>query len=502
MIRWSSALVVLFALVSPCVAQVPLEPGPHAVGFRTIEARDSTRAFRPKRDWTGAPTGDTSRPVRISLWYPALPTPDAPVVHVRDYFRLARDELAGRPPEPGSAEADRARTAFLSLASAMGAADSAAHALWDAPTPARFDAAPAPGRHPVVLYFTSAGSGNPGLPAYLASHGFVVASFPSNGRMTETSLEFTPNALTLDTDIDEAGFVWSVVRTLAFVDPARLATAAFSSGSLALLLWQMRDMQADVIVTMEGWERYHRGAEIVRASPHYDPGRIRVPFLMMERGADEASPDYARVPFVVDSLHHADLRRLVFRDAAHGDFMSLPLGRTDPAVFPAAAHMVELFLSGVLMGDDDAAARLASTTPATAGVAFTANTRVARPAPPTEEELYRLAETDPARAAEVWSAIRGDGPPPFRRHVLTRAAVFAATDAERATILRIVVDAFPRSVDARFRLAQALIASGQTTDGAMELREALTHIDEDTTLNAEQRTAWRQRIEARLAEIG
>jgi hypothetical protein len=263
----------------------------------------------------------------------------------------------------------------------------------------------------------------------------------------------------------------------------------------------MRDMQASAIVTLEGWERYQAGAGIIRASPQYDARRIRVPFLMLERAADEVAPAYARVPVVVDSLRSARLRRTAFRDAAHGDFLSLPLGRSDPEVFQASARMAELFLSGVLLDDDDAAAALDALTPASAGTAFVTNHREGVTAGPTEEELYRLAETDPDRAARVYRDTRTEGPPPFRRHVLTRAAQFAATDAQRAIILGIVADAYPESVDARFRLGEALIRDGRTGDGVAALRTALGLISDDPALDPEQRESWRERIEARLAEI-
>lgn len=73
------ALLLVAGTASAQEAGPPgLDRGPHGVGFRLIEAADSTRAFRAKRDAGGRRAESVARPVRIALWYPARPDPDAP----------------------------------------------------------------------------------------------------------------------------------------------------------------------------------------------------------------------------------------------------------------------------------------------------------------------------------------------------------------------------------------------------------------------------------------
>ncbi|HUF11518.1 MAG TPA: hypothetical protein VMN78_00295 [Longimicrobiales bacterium] len=288
--------------------------------------------------------------------------------------------------------------------------------------------------------------------------GFVVASFPSNGRMTEVSLELTPNALTLDTDIDDAGFVHALLRRLAHADTRRLAVMSFSSGSLAALLWAMRDMQASAIVAIEGWERYRRGADIIRESVHYDPHRVRVPFLMIERAADEASPRYAKVPDVVEALPYAHIVRVSFRDASHGDFLShVSFGHMPHHVeiYEASARMIRRFLQSAL-GDGGGAAQLASLT-ADENPIFSMAVDSGIGPVPTEEELYRLAETDPTAAMAAYREARRlvAGAALFRKDVLTRAAHFAASPEDSAAIMRLVDEAYPDSAASTPRRPQA-----------------------------------------------
>lgn len=426
-----------------------LRYGPHTVGFTVLEALDSTRAFRPLRDFRGQLAPETARPVQVSLWYPARPAPEAPRMRAGD-FRLLRESEVDFDVVLGAADSARLRNLFIEGAVGFGQERSLAAGTWDDETQAVLDAAPLPGPYPTVLYLTAAGVSNPILPAYLASHGLVVASFPSNGRMTEVSLEFTPNALTLDTDIDDAGFVYALLRRLPHADTRRLAVASFSSGSLAALLWAMRDMQASAVVTIEGWERFRRGADIIAGSVHYEPYRLRVPVLLLERAAEEASPRYAKVPDVVGALPYAELTRVSFQDASHGDFLShVVLGHTahHAEIYEASARTILLFLQSTLQGDDDAARTLASLAPPPDDPFFTVTRDDAVGPVPTEEELYRLAETDPAAALAAYRDASRivPGASLFREHVLRRAARFAATPADSAIIMEIVEDAYPGS---------------------------------------------------------
>lgn len=443
----------LAALAVPLTAsaQEPRGPvldyGPHDVGFTVIEALDSTRAFRPLRDFDGRLAAEPARPMQVSIWYPADAPPDAPRMRAGE-FRLLRETEVDFDLVLTPADADRLRSEIVEAAVGFGQDRAAAERTWDDLTPAVRDIPPLPGPHPTILYVGAAGVSDPLLPAYLASHGIVVAAFPSNGRMTAAGTEFTPNTLTLDTRIDDAGFVYGLLRRLPYADTRRLAVMSFSGASLAALLWTMRDMQPGALVTIEGWERYRRGADLVAQSVHYEPHRLRVPFLMIERAADETSPNYAKVPDVVRALPYADVTRTAFRDASHGDFLSHVLFGHTPhhaEIYEASARIIRQFLQSNIAESPDTA-RWASLMPSGAAF-FTMHAWPAVGRVPTEEELFRLAETDPVAAARAYhQATRVvHGSALFREHVLTRAARFAASAADSAIIMGIVRDAYPDS---------------------------------------------------------
>lgn len=475
---------------------VPLDAGAqdavHPVGFRVIEARDSARAFQPKRDWTGRPAADPSRPVQISVWYPAASANGA-AMRAWELRALAEEELVDLHPDTAR---ERARRRHVRGTQLMNAAPAEAESLWSDTLAARRDAPAAAGRFPLVLYLTSAGVSNPGLAEHLASRGYVVASIPATGRMTEGSIAYTPNPLTLATDVADAGFVLAVLRRQPNVSADRLGVVTFSASSLPALLWQMRDMQADALVFIEGWERYRTGAELVATSPHYDPRRVRVPLLLLERAADEVSPAFAKVGDVVDSLRHADVRRVSFRDALHVDFLSHVFGASEhqPEIHATSTALIHRFLDAAFNGQ-------AAAEPQASEVFAVATRPAAFVSRPTEEELFRLAELDAREAERVYEATKGDGPPPFHRDVMNRAALFAVEPEDRVIILRMVADAYPRSADAHYRLADALLAVDRREDGLVALRAALDRVPGDASLDAAGREQWIRRIETRLAEV-
>lgn len=86
-----------------------LEPGPHPVGFRSLDVTDYGRTVAPRVDWRGKEhPGDNFRQVRISVWYPAAPDGVRRPMVYRDYIEAAgfetRTARAALPPPPSAAE--------------------------------------------------------------------------------------------------------------------------------------------------------------------------------------------------------------------------------------------------------------------------------------------------------------------------------------------------------------------------------------------------------------
>jgi hypothetical protein len=165
--------------------------------------------------------------------------------------------------------------------------------------------------------------------------------------------------------------------------------------------------------------------------------------------------------------------------------------------------MIRLFLEAALGGDSAAESAFADLSPPPDDPFFTVARDAATGPVPTEEELYRLAETDPAGAAAAYRDAAGivPGNALFREAVLTRAAIFAPTPGARITIMEIVVAAYSTSTAARFRLAEALADAARPEDAAAAFATALSLVEGDAALEAAERGEWRDRIRSALEEV-
>lgn len=495
----AAGIAIAVAVPGRVSAQETAGLGPHGVGFRLIEARDSTRAFRAKRDVDGERVaGDTARPVLVALWYPATHASDATRMTVEEFQAIEDVDRAFTSGESASGGAPTGEPRADAETSPGG--DEAR-----APTPAVRDAPALAGKHPVVLVVGPAWAADPQTPAILASHGYVVAAVALHGRMTYATLEYTPNPLTLDTGVDDLGFVFALLRQEPIADTDRLALSTFSATSLDALLWHTRDMQADALVFVEGWERVRFGADLARASVHYDPLRVRVPVLLVEGQAPGSDPSFELVGDVVDSLAYADVTRVSFPTAAHGDFLSdpgFPGSDQRERVYAETLRIVLRFLEAHLR--EDPAARREVQELKAADDGFFAVRRVpgVRPAP-SEEELFRLAEVDAEGLAATVRSIRERHPgrPPFREHVLVRAAQFARAPGDRIAITQVVLETYPASTAARLQLARGLAESGKASEARQVLEAARDQIAADPAVEPSARAGWLGRIEWALGNL-
>src|SRR5690348_10370859 len=66
-----------------------LSPGEYRVGFRVIHRFDGTRTWRTTRRYEKEFSADLSgRPIRISVWYPAVVRQGQRPMHYEDYIKL------------------------------------------------------------------------------------------------------------------------------------------------------------------------------------------------------------------------------------------------------------------------------------------------------------------------------------------------------------------------------------------------------------------------------
>lgn len=305
---------VAIAKESTSVLWGSLDHGPYAVGYRVIYAFDKSRTWHLSRTSSepGFSPDVLGRPVRISVWYPAI-TGDSKM-RMTDYIH------------------NRAPETFRAAEAALEKRDERVIAEWvptgefqkfmQSPVAAYLEALPAVGRFPLVLY--SAGvngytESNLVLAEFLASHGFVVATVPSLGD-SNAQPEQTFSTIALETSARDLEFAWSVLRQESNVDKSGFGTLGHSLGGVVALMLALSNSNVLAVAGLDGTYGFAEGHEWLTSSYRYNPQRMQAALLDIRRA--DAQLDLQ----AVDSFHHSERFLTAMPGMSHGDFTSFVMG--------------------------------------------------------------------------------------------------------------------------------------------------------------------------------
>ena len=275
-----------------------LGAGKYAVVFRILYMRDH------KRKWLAAPSAspDPGRPIRISLWYPAEPSPSAQPMKDGDY--LHHDGPADF--RDFNAKLDKSDTdSWLSdLQDLSPRGDAIFAEVLALPAAAYRDAPFAPGRFPLVLFSggkASRADANVELAEYLASHGYVVATVPQLGPSDQQlDLGSSPKEISLHADDYDAAFAF--LHSIPEIDFAHVATAGHSAGGEVAVELALRHPEVTAVVGLDASYGISGGRRVLVQLPEYAAGRrVHAALLDLRRGngSQGAKLDLT----VIDALH-------------------------------------------------------------------------------------------------------------------------------------------------------------------------------------------------------
>ncbi len=325
-----------------------LTPGAHAAGFSVAIEADASR-----------PVEGGARRVQVSCWYPAADTGGQALTY-RDYFVLSAGER-----EPASAAARQAAVAAeKAFFASVGVTGSLVERWLDQPVYARADAPAAAGTFPLVL--VAQGNGQSAhhqaiLSEWLASHGYVVCTTPSQVRLgtsMTSEADVLPNARAQAADLRIAERYarahWRVGASapglVGHSFGARSALVLASAGSAAAL------------ASLDGGIGAKEARDWVDGLG-LDPARFTTPILHVYEAGDPAiTPDLTlmqrldrsrRTIVRIDALRHVDFTSLGFGAAAI-DGLTGEAPADLPAKVRAIATLVLLFLDSAMKTDDGA----------------------------------------------------------------------------------------------------------------------------------------------------
>ena len=255
-----------------------LEHGPKAVGFQLKTAYDQSRSYQSNAAFRGLPEGaDTARPIRVYLWYPAIP-PKGEGLCLGDYVRMAAEDFSSI----GEGQAPVGDNLPLPVPLAKGLTEETRRRLFARPTAACPDAVPLAGRFPLVVIGQGLYYESPlalfTLAEYLASRGYVVATCPLTGtfsRLTNLS------AADLETQVRDMEFALAQARVLPFVDKDKIGVVGYDLGGMAGLLLAMRNPWVKALATLDSGILFPHRSGLPGSSPSYQEARFVIPWLMM-----------------------------------------------------------------------------------------------------------------------------------------------------------------------------------------------------------------------------
>lgn len=485
-----------------------LEPGPYAVGFRQIERYDHSRLHHLPVDMTGAPVeGERSRPIRISVWYPAEPSDRAPLT-LGDYITLLGAEAHLGPVTAGDAEAGRRD--FYRFPLLDQATPEQRRRLEAFPSRAVRDARPAPGMFPLILYSLGSAALGHVTPELLASHGYVVAQAPRLGSYAGLPQDGRDRA-DLETKIRDLDFVVNAMAEFPAADVQILGATGFSAGGRWALSLAMKNWNVKAVVSLDSVMLFDDPVTREwRSLPFYDPDAVRVPVLHLVRRAwvpQETSDLWGR-------MRYAERTHLVFEDPKldHFDFQSvgyaLTLAGIRPDVAPAVSDAFHQFNRRTL-AFFDAHLKGGARGPDVAGAvpgSITAAVDRPLPAPWTEAHFFDTLDRQGLEAtlAVYRRLLREGGQPPLPERALNLAGyIQLGTGGVREAIELFTLNAesFPRSANALDSLADGYLAVGDRARALELTRQALALLEADASISEDRRTLIRESIEARLKTL-
>ena len=296
--------------------QINLKKGKYAVGFTHYLTSDSTRTYQRIFDWNN---DFISRPIRVSVWFPAANAGNKMTMSVLEYMQILKQE------EEWEHLPDNQLLNWFYYA------NSPANQLHlNEKTSAVRGVKPAKGPFPVVIYapsYQASSIENFALCEYLASQGYIVIASPSRG--TETRFLEGGTQKDMETQATDIDFLVTEVSKIPAADLNRMATMGFSFGGLSNVLAQIRNRKIKAIVSLDGSVKYNFNT--LKQAALVNMEKVDVPFIhfaqkdIPEQVLKEDNLDASlnqQFDFY-DSLVYSEAYQLKFHHLTHAYFSTL-----------------------------------------------------------------------------------------------------------------------------------------------------------------------------------
>lgn len=315
-----------------------LDKGSYMPGFRVIDISDSARPTLKRKP----------RPIQVSVWYPATADPGVATLRYQDYARVTASEISP------ATEAEKQETieGYREFLIATGSEASGAEAWLEARMAGVMNAAPAAGTFPVVLIAQGMGGAVPDqalLGEYLASHGWVVATSPSQARLGNTTSGRTGVFRAAGHQARDLDLILTRLRSFTHADTGRAAVIGYSFGARGALLFALRKPSIRALVSIDGGIGSRNDANWLRGTG-IDPTRLVAPVMHFYEDTESTMVSDFRL---FSSMKKSDRLLVKVADMRHLDFITFGMATAlvrgvDPSRGPVPNRDLENRFTAVL----------------------------------------------------------------------------------------------------------------------------------------------------------
>ncbi len=284
------------------------EPGDYGVGFKNERITDYSRSYE-----------NGFRSIQLFVWYPTKER-SLKTLQYEQYFMLndPKGELLDSDPSNKMDSLIQQEIKGLTESTEIEISLSKYKAL---KTIAQLEAPALEGNYPLLL-FAPGGNTSSHLHSviceYLASHGYIVASFPSLGNVDSSGWPF--NQVGLNIHIDDMALIINYLkRGLNQASIDKIGLLAWSVGGVSQGIYCMKNSNIDLFISLDSGLGRVYGVEMLKESPYFDYNKFLIPYLHMTGNQPEMY-QVDRSSEFHDSIASLNKYSLIIESFAHQHF--------------------------------------------------------------------------------------------------------------------------------------------------------------------------------------
>jgi tetratricopeptide (TPR) repeat protein len=497
--------------------QLPnLQFGAYSVGFQVFNQLDKGRYIKPKVDFEGKiDEGERALPVQIAVWYPAQKPNNANKILLEEYAFLTKQvnhyQVLSEKDKQEAREIVRFSAKF---GANIDLTDSQILELAQSPTSAVKDASPIKEKFPLILCAYQGGpSLNNILGEYLASWGYVVVA-TSAIRQVATWQANKPQ-LAINEGVNNLEYLLDFAQSLPFADCQKMGLIGVNFEGMSALLFQMKNMQADAIVSIDGYEGKVGTTQSLFQSVYFEANKLRIPYFSVMQ--DEQSPsDYLRLSQkALDTLQYSARYYYVLSGMNHSYLIAnlgiLPnLTAEKYQAYTFLYQSIGHFFSAYLKKTPSSLSFIQKTSVENGfsrEIAKVEIKKTALPAVPTTEEFEKLVMSgDLAKVTKIYTEARKLNPKIqlFDYQTLNLFSFRYNQQKKYDKVLAIwqlAAEAYPNSAQVQEKLGDTYLNLNNPTSAKESYKKALDLLPQNQSINANDRENFKKTLFEKIEKI-